>query len=222
MNDNTLMQWDAYCIKHDLGPVARMVLKGLVKHHSAAEGFTRPGERLLVKESGAANNTVARVLKRLVEDRHIKLIKQFPKPARMADAYAIPWLHNAPANAGTGAPANAGTGAPANAGTKRSPRLQIAVANAGTSLPLTGKQGGADAPTPPDDDENGDPHTCPECLKPNLPGQWRHAHCKPKPPPPIAKPRDWTQARHDDPPTSIRRLDEQREADIALAMQYAT
>ena len=95
MNSNTFRQWERYCDEHhELTPMERLVLLGYVRDHSAAESRTHPGERRLVRFTGAANTTVARITAALVKGGHLRLIREYPRASRRATEYSIPWLRN--------------------------------------------------------------------------------------------------------------------------------
>ena len=72
----------------------RMVLLGYVKFHSAAENRTRPGQREMVRFTGAANTTIIRVTDALVKAGHLRVLRTYPKGDRKATEFAIPWLRN--------------------------------------------------------------------------------------------------------------------------------
>jgi DNA-binding transcriptional MocR family regulator len=93
VNDNTRRQWERYCDDHpDLNVWECTVLYWLVHMHSAREGFTRPGHRLLVQKTHMSNDGVTSALRSLAARGAIELKE--PAVGRLAALWTIPWLLN--------------------------------------------------------------------------------------------------------------------------------
>jgi hypothetical protein len=108
VNENTRHQWERYCDAHpELDAHDCLALYWLVHMHSAREGFTRPGVRLLGAKTHLSKDGVTAVLRRLQLHGSIELKE--PAAGRLAALWTIPWLLNvAPRIQGANQGANQG------------------------------------------------------------------------------------------------------------------